>query len=130
MSCGLALDSWIVSGAQWGYRCGMRSQSSKTILVFFAAFVVLSACTSEKLYVFNKDEFNRNSPSFNKKPDDISKIEICYNKTSTTPEAVIELARKECGNYGKQARFHKQDILHCPLYTPIRATFLCLDPKK
>ena len=104
----------------------MGRSSSKTLPVIFVVIFLLSACSRATPYVFKEGEFNRNSPTFNKTPDDISKVQICYNKGSTTPAVVLEMARNECGLYGKRANFQKQDVLHCPIVTPVMATFLCL----
>ena len=100
----------------------------RTLPVIFVVLLGLSACSKAAPYVFKEGEFNRNSPTFNKRPDDINKVQICYNKGSTTPEVVLEMAGNECGLYGKRANFQKQDVLHCPLLTPVMATFSCIKP--
>ena len=61
----------------------------------FIVLFGLSACYSSGPYVFKEGEFNRNSPSFNKVPDDIDKVQICYNKYLTTPKALQEMAQAE-----------------------------------
>ncbi len=100
----------------------------KVFPILFAVLFGLASCTSATPYVFKEDEFNRKSPTFNKKPDDIGEVKICYNKGLTTAETLRSIAQKECGLYGKRARFQTRDILHCPLATPIMVTFLCLVP--
>ena len=106
----------------------MGCRFTKTLPLIFVVLLGLSACSRAGPYVFKKGEFDRNSPAFNKMPDDIKKVQICYNKDSTTPEVLLEMARNECGLYGKRPYFQKQDLLHCPLLTPVMATFLCLRP--
>ena len=50
------------------------------------------------------NRFNREAEDFNKEPEDRDSVTICYNKLSTTPEMVFDLANTECGKYAKQAR--------------------------
>ncbi len=106
----------------------MGRRLTKTLPVIFGLLLGLSACSRAAPYVFKEGEFDRNSPTFNKTPDDIDKVQICYNKNTTKPGFLQKIARNECSRYGKRARFQKQDILHCPLVTPVMATFLCLRP--
>ena len=94
----------------------------------FVVLFGLSACHSSGPYVFKEGEFNRNSPTFSKVPDDIDKVQICYNKDSTTPVVLLDMAKNECGRYDKQPRFRRHDLLHCPLVTPVMATFSCVRP--
>ena len=105
----------------------MRSPLTKTLPVIFAALLGLSACSRSAPFVFKEGEFNRNSPSFNKTPEDIDKVQICYNKASTKPEVLLDMAEKQCGRYGKRPHFQKQEFLYCPLVTPVMATFSCVN---
>ena len=100
----------------------------KVFPILFAVLFGLASCTSATPYVFKEGEFNRESQTFNKKPDDIAEVKICYNRGSTNTETLRSMAQQKCGLYGKRARFQKRDILHCPLATPIMVTFLCLVP--
>lgn len=106
----------------------MAVRLTEKLPFIFVLLLGLSACSRATPYVFKEGEFDRNSPSFNKVPDDIDKVQICYNKYLTTPQALQEMAQSKCGLYDRLAYFYKQDILHCPLVTPVIATFLCLRP--
>jgi hypothetical protein len=55
----------------------------------------------------------------------ITTIEVCYNKLTSTPEAVKQLAENACIEEGTQAVFHDQRILQCPLLYPVSAIFQC-----
>ena len=83
-------------------------------------------CSNQPAYVFKDDEFNRDSPNFNKEPTDRDSVQICYSNRSTTVDELLQLAEKECAIYGKTARFQFHEFFQCPLTTPARATFLCL----
>ena len=117
-----------MGSAQWGYRFHMKCRLTQTLPFMFIALFGLSACYGSGPYVFKELEFNRNSPTFNKMPDDIDKVEICYSKNSTTPDVLLGMAKDECGRYGKRPLFQRQDLLRCPLVTPVMATFSCVRP--
>ena len=87
------MRQWIVGSAQWGYRFYMKCRLTQILPFMFVVLFGLSACYSSDPYVFKEGEFNRNSPTFNKVPDDIDKVEICYNKDSTTPEVLRVMAK-------------------------------------
>ena len=90
--------------------------------------ILLAACGGPRPYVQHVGEFNRNDPNFGKEIRDRNSVEICYNKLSTTPEIVRQMASVECAKFGKRAQFKTQDHLECPLFTPARALFLCHKP--
>ena len=104
----------------------MRCRLTKTLPFIFIVLFELSACSRSAPYVFKEGEFDRNSPNFNKMPDDIDKVQICYNKDSATTKVLLDMAKNECGRYGKRPYFQKQELLHCPLVTPVMATFSCV----
>lgn len=118
----------IVTWRQAGYRCEMFRRYFKNWPALIAGVIFLTACETEQPYVFKEGEFDRSSPEFNKKPDDMDQVRICYNRRATTPEALLAMARKECGLYGKRALFQKHEFLQCPIATPARVTFQCLKP--
>ena len=95
-----------------------------TVVVVFIA----AGCTTSNPYIYKPNEFNRASPDFNRIPKDRKSIKICYSKVSTKLSDLQKMAQKECGLYGKIARFQEHDFLHCPLMTPTGATFNCLRP--
>lgn len=96
-------------------------------LLFGLLLVVLAACSREA-YVFVPDEFNRDRPGFGQELTDRSSVQICYNNRTITPEALLSMAAKECGRFGKQAVFSRNELLVCPLLTPARAHFQCVLP--
>ncbi len=100
--------------------------------LFFAtllsAALFLGACAAPQPYVFKQDEFNRDAPNFGRELKDRDSVEICYNKRSTTPEFLRQMAAVECAKFGKRARFRDHDYLECPVFTPARANFACVKP--
>ena len=99
----------------------------------FNVFVILvllfvTSCATGDPYIFKHGEFNRTSPSFNVIPKDRKSVKICYSEISSDLNILQALAGKECGVYGKIAKFEKEDFLHCPILTPSGATFLCIRP--
>ena len=93
------------------------------LLVFW-----LCACSNQEPYIFNADEFNRNSPNFAKELKNRSKLEICYDKWSTTPAILAQMAKDECGRFGKVAHFIKSEYLGCSISSPAQAVYWCLCP--
>ena len=104
---------------------------ARGLLCGLAAGVVLAgaACSNFEPYVYNRNEFNREAPGFGQKPTDIKQVDVCYNRSATTPEQVRDLAREACGEFGKEARFSHHRRLECPLMTPILARFKCIGPE-
>lgn len=89
--------------------------------------VVLAACDREA-YIFTPNEFDRGRPGFGRELTDRSALQICYNNQTITPQALLGMAAKECGRFGKQAVFSHHEYLECPLTTPARAHFQCVAP--
>ena len=98
--------------------------------IFFLSLLMpwLSACTDAGPYIFNADEFNRASTGFGLELKDRSKVEICYNKKSTTPKIVTQMAKDECGRFGKVAHFVSNGDLTCSIGSPAKAIYWCLCP--
>jgi len=90
---------------------------------------VLAACGPVEPFVFKKGEFDRDSLYFNREPEDISEVMICYRKGGTTPQAVASLAEQRRADYGKVARPRGHSFLDCPLLTPAGAVFDCVAPR-
>ena len=86
------------------------------------------ACGSVDPYVYKPDEFDRNSPTFNKQPADREEVTICYNAIITSDAAVGEMAERECGKFGKTARHRGDAFGKCPLLSPVHAHFACIKP--
>ena len=60
--------------------------------------------------------------------EDFSRIGVCYNRETSTPREILEIARRSC-EPGTRPWLIGQDMrLTCPLLTPTRATFACLKP--
>lgn len=60
--------------------------------------------------------------------ENFTRIGVCYNRQTTTPDRVVQVARDNCPP-DTAPRLVEQDIeLTCPLLTPVRATFACLAP--
>ena len=101
----------------------MTTTSRWTMAVLVVLAMVLGACGAP--YVYKKGEFDRESETFGKEPEDRNFVTICYSHWESTPEEALEIAEAECGKFGKTARFADQRFYRCPLNTPIEATFAC-----
>ncbi len=88
----------------------------------------LAGCSASEPFYYKVSEFNRNLPTFAKEPADIAEVGICYAKSSTTAETVRDMAVSRCAVFGKQAAFRGQDVLNCPMRTPVRAMYDCVAP--
>lgn len=57
-------------------------------------------------------------------------LEVCYNASYTTPQAVVALAREECNRrkQGSDVVLLGQTYWQCRLLIPTRAYFRCLPP--
>ena len=100
-------------------------------LVLISSLVLwLSACTDSGPYIFKTDEFDRDALGFGTELTSRSKVEICYNKWSTTPKILTQMAKDECGRFGKVARFISSRDLACSIGSPAQAIFWCLCPRE
>ncbi len=97
-----------------------RIRTSFSVLLVF----LVAACAQEP-FIYDANEFNRDHVDFAKEPTDRTSVEICYNRRSTTPQALLKMAADECGRFGKRAVFERHDYLECPLMAPARAHFRC-----
>ncbi len=100
--------------------CASLLRAVTTVLVLALG---LSACGPP--YVYTPAEFDRESDSFGKQPEDRDFVTICYSEWESSPEQALEIAENECGKYGKSARVADQRFFNCPLTTPVEATFAC-----
>ncbi len=48
---------------------------------------------------------------------------LCYNRLSHTPDQVLALVRKHCGD--PQLFYNSTDLYSCSLSAPVRATYSC-----
>lgn len=115
----------VVQFAVARYRHGMPRCFKPVALLLF--LVVLAACDREA-YIFTPNEFDRSRPGFGRELTDRSELQICYNNQTITPQALLGMAAKECGRFGKRAVFSHHEYLECPLMTPARAHFRCVAP--
>lgn len=106
----------------------MVSNGLRQAVLCLSLAVAIAACGETRPYVYKSGEFNRESDTFNKEPEDRVSVTICYNELSTTPEVVFELAGTECGKYAKRARPTHQSFGDCPIATPVEAHFACDKP--
>jgi len=106
----------------------MVSNYLRQAVLCLSLAVAIAACGETRPYVYKRGEFNRESDTFNKEPEDRVSVTICYNELATTPEVVFELANTECGKYAKRARSTYQSFGDCPLATPVEAHFVCDKP--
>ena len=57
-----------------------------------------------------------------------NRIGVCYNRETSTPRQVLDVARHNCEPGTRPWLIEQDTHLTCPLLTPIRATFACLKP--
>ena len=106
----------------------MVRTAQNLFLLIIALILLAPACTSSDPYIFDAHEFNRGSLNFDKISKDLKSLKICHKKGVTERKQIIKIAQQKCSEYGKIARFEKQDFLHCPILTPSGAMFLCEKP--
>jgi len=106
----------------------MRIITIKKVMLNFVSLLLFSACANVEPYIYNANEYNRESPNFSKEIIDRSEVIICYNKNSTTPEILIKIATDECGRFGKVADFIKHKHFVCSISSPAQAIFKCSCP--
>lgn len=94
-------------------------------LIAVCALTVAGGCSLPEPYVYKFKEFDRSRPDFSKDEVNRTQVGICYNKRNTTPQHIVELAQAECAKYQKVARFKTQNVLICPILTPVQAIFSC-----
>ena len=93
------------------------------------ALVFLAGCAGAAgPYVHNPNEFNRASPNFGKELTDRGGVDICYNRSFTSAADVVALAVRECGHFGKSARFIRSEVFQCSVLAPVRAVYQCMAP--
>lgn len=60
--------------------------------------------------------------------EDFSRVGVCYNRETSTPRQVLDVARRNCEPGTRPWLIEQDTHLTCPLLTPTRATFACLKP--
>lgn len=100
---------------------------SKAVLVLMAVTALAaSGCEATQAFIYDKDEFDRTSPTFNKEVTDREALTICYNGLATTDKRIEEMAAAECQKFGKIAVAASETFSDCPLLAPVEARFKCV----
>lgn len=100
---------------------------SKAVLVLTAvAALAAGGCEATQAFIYDKDEFDRKSPTFNKEVKDREAMSICYNGLVTTDKRIEEMAAAECEKFGKIAVATSETFSDCPLLAPVEARFRCV----
>ena len=111
---------------------GDRQQGGPTRRYLTAVVVLLmmaaAGCGLTEPYLFKADEFNRDSPTFNKPRQDWEPVSICYNGIGTTDFQLQQLADSECARFGKRAQRLEDTVHRCPVLIPREAIFACVAP--
>lgn len=87
--------------------------------------LMLMSCSSNAPYIYDANEFDRESAKYGKDIIDRSNVTICYDTSGTTPAIITQMANSECQKFGKTALFSHQSYQTCPLLTPAAATYIC-----
>ena len=96
------------------------------MFIWLSIALLVSAFTGPDAYIHIDGEFNRKSPTFAKKQDNIDSVTICYNKSGTKPEFIVNMARTECARFNKIAEFRRQTLNVCPLFIPVAVVYDCV----
>jgi len=96
----------------------------RSVILFVALAALAAGCGQGSLPPFD----TKPKPPPKGAHEEFSRIGVCYNRETTTPQQVIAVARANCES-GTLPHLIDQDVLMtCPLSTPVRATFACLKP--
>lgn len=109
------------AGGRGGRRAGL------TLLLALAGSG-LGGCGMVEPYVFRADEFNRDSPTFNKPAVAGQPVSICYAGWVSEPEDIQKIADTQCAQFDQRASLLSTDVARCPLLTPTEAIFVCVAP--
>jgi hypothetical protein len=92
------------------------------LILALALAVPLPGCGSDSLQPF---DWAPEPPPKGPK-EDFTRIGVCYNRQTATPEQVLAVAQAKC-EPGTTPYLLDQDLmLVCPLLTPARATYACV----
>lgn len=99
-----------------------RRQSLRVIGLAVGLACGISGCSQP--YAYRSDEFNRESPRFNKPLQEGEFVSVC--SASGTSEADIQkVANARCAEIGRTAYAVNSRTGHCPLLTPNETIFRC-----
>jgi len=116
----------IVSAIKTGYKLGMNFTRISLLILMTSLASIVAGCGGDAAYVYDVDEFNRQSKTYLNGITDRDEVTVCYSKRSTSALEVAALARKECAKFDKTAQFFQQSYQACPLATPVAALYKCL----
>ena len=109
-----------------GIVLGMTVTQIRRCAGILPLMLMLSACGALDPYVYNPNEFDRQSAGFNLDPSDISEVSICYQSLVTDRESVVALAEERCRAFDRSAELLGTGYGYCPLLTLTRARFACV----
>jgi hypothetical protein len=101
---------------------------STFVMIWFCHLLI--GCSDETLYIYDKDEFDRNSPSVLHGLLNRESVTICSSNYSPDLKREFELAQSECALFEKDAVLTKTSFSECPLLTPKAIIFKCLSKQK
>jgi hypothetical protein len=116
----------IVSLHKNRYKLRMTFTRIPLLILMTSLASIVAGCSGGAPYVFDPDEFNRESDIYRKGILDREEVTVCYSKRATTPRQIATIARNECAKFGKTAQFNGQSYSKCPLLTPIAANYECV----
>jgi hypothetical protein len=85
-----------------------------------------AGCAETGPFLYKPGEFDRNSPTYNREPADLTEVAVCYGSLTATAEAVAAIAEERCRQFGRSARLRSHGYTDCPLLTPVTAHFDCV----
>ena len=94
------------------------------ILATFVAVSSLYGCAAEPFVDGRREAGSTRAVG----PSGVSRVAICYNGRSTTPEAVWQLAESECAKTDRVPRYERQEGFACSIANPTRIFFRCVAP--
>lgn len=114
-----------MSGGRERWHRRKRWASGRSLFVAGGILIAATGCSGPAPYAYKWDEFNRESPQFNKPLQVGEPVYVCYNGLSTTDLDVQKVAEAKCATLGRTAVRLKEEVSICPLLTPITAIFRC-----
>jgi hypothetical protein len=94
--------------------------------VLFVLALAAAGCGETDPYLHKPGEFNRNLPTFNQEPTDLTEVTVCYSSLASSTEGVAAVAAERCRQFGRSARLRSYGYTDCPLLTPVAAHFDCV----
>ena len=103
---------------------------STLVMIWFCHLLLGCSGSGEKFYIYDKDEFDRNSPAVLHGLLDRKTVTICSSNYSSDIKSEFELAQSECALFKMDALLTKTSFSECPLLTPKAIIFKCLSKQK